>query len=121
LTVPAEKGDIRNLTNSPGVNERSPAWSPDGTRIAYFSDESGEYALHIASQDASGDVQKIDLGTPGSFFYNPRWSPDSKKIAYVDKRLNLWYVDLGESQAGARVPRHLHRIGADHRSGVVAR
>jgi tricorn protease len=94
LTVPAEKGDIRNLTNSPGVNERTPAWSPDGTRIAYFSDESGEYALHIARQDAAGDVQKIDLGTPGSFFYNPRWSPDSKKIAYVDKRLNLWYVDL---------------------------
>jgi len=94
LTVPAEKGDIRNLTNSPGVNERSPAWSPDGTRVAYFSDESGEYALHISRQDAAGDVQKINLGTPGSFFYNPRWSPDSKKIAYVDKRLNLWYVDL---------------------------
>jgi tricorn protease len=94
LTVPAEKGDIRNLTNTPGVNERSPAWSPDGTRIAYFSDESGEYALHIASQNGAGDVQKIDLGSPGSFYYSLRWSPDSKKITYVDKRLNLWYVDL---------------------------
>jgi tricorn protease len=94
LTVPAEKGDIRNLTNSPGVNERFPAWSPDGTRIAYFSDESGEYALHIRKQEGLGDVQKIDLGTPGSFFFFPTWSPDSKKIAYVDKRLNLWYVDL---------------------------
>jgi len=94
LTVPAEKGDIRNLTNTAGVNERSPAWSPDGLRIAYFSDESGEYALHVRKQDGSGDVQKIDLGTPGSFFFNPTWSPDSKKIAYTDKRLNLWYVDL---------------------------
>src|SRR5208282_6329893 len=37
---------------------------------------------------------KIDLGTPGSFFFFPTWSPDSKKIAYTDKRLNLWYVDL---------------------------
>jgi tricorn protease len=98
LTVPAEKGDIRNLTNTPGVNERSPAWSPDGTRVAYFSDASGEYALHIAKQDGTGDVQKIDLGSPGSFFYNPRWSPDSKKICYVDKRLNLWYVDLAKGQ-----------------------
>jgi len=98
LTVPAEKGDIRNLTNTPGVNERSPAWSPDGTRIAYFSDASGEYALHIAKQAGAGEVQKIDLGWPGSFYYNPRWSPDSKKICYVDKRLNLWYVDLAKGQ-----------------------
>ena len=48
LTVPAEKGDARNLTNSVGVHERSPSWSPDGTRIAYFSDASGEYELHVA-------------------------------------------------------------------------
>src|SRR5271170_7253746 len=47
LTVPAEKGDIRNLTRPPGVAERDPAWSPDGKSIAYFSDESGEYALHL--------------------------------------------------------------------------
>ncbi len=94
LTVPAEHGDIRNLTNTPGVNERSPAWSPDGARIAYFSDESGEYALHIRKQDGTAEVQKIDLGSPGSFYFNPRWSPDNKKIAYTDKRLNLWYVDL---------------------------
>ena len=48
LTVPAEKGDVRNLTNTPGAAERDPAWSPDGKSIAYFSDESGEYELHLA-------------------------------------------------------------------------
>ncbi len=94
LTVPAEKGDIRNMTNSPGIDERSPAWSPDGMKIAYFSDESGEYALHIQNQNGQGEPEKIDLGTSGSYFYLPTWSPDSKKIAYTDKRLNLWYVDL---------------------------
>ena len=94
LTVPVEKGDIRNLTNSPGIDERSPAWSPDGTKIAYLSDESGEYALHIKNQNGQGEPEKIGLGTPGSYFYFPTWSPDSKKIAYTDKRLNLWYVDL---------------------------
>jgi tricorn protease len=94
LTVPAEKGDIRNLTNTPGADERYPAWSPDGTKIAYFSDESGEMTLHIKNQNGQGEPQKIDLGTPPSYFCFPAWSPDSKKIAYADKRLNLWYVDL---------------------------
>jgi tricorn protease len=94
LTVPAEKGDIRNLTRTPGVAERDPTWSPDGQRIAYFSDESGEYALHVATQDGQGEVVKIGLGDPPSFFYSPRWSPDGRKIAYTDKRLNVWYVDL---------------------------
>lgn len=94
LTVPVEKGDIRNLTNTPGADERYPSWSPDGTRIAYFSDQSGEVALYIKNQNGQGEAQRIDLGTPPSYFYYPTWSPDSKKIAYADKRLNLWYVDL---------------------------
>jgi tricorn protease len=94
LTVPAEKGDIRNLTSSPAVADRDPGWSPDGKSIAYFSDESGEYALHLRDQNGLGPIRKIDLGQPPSFFYTPIWSPDNKKIAYSDKRLNLWYVDL---------------------------
>ena len=102
LTVPSEKGDIRNLTYTPGADERSPAWSPNGTRIAYFSDESGEYALYIKDQNGLGEAQKIDLGSPGSFFYFPMWSPDGKKLAYTDKRLNLWYVDL-EKKTPVRV------------------
>jgi tricorn protease len=94
LTVPGEKGDIRNLTRTPGVAERDPAWSPDGKWIAFFSDESGEYALHLVNQSGLGEVRKINLGNPPSYFYGPTWSPDSKKIAYTDKRLNLWYVDI---------------------------
>src|SRR5579863_3069931 len=94
LTVPAEKGNVRNLTRTTSVAERDPAWSPDGKSIAFFSDESGEYALHIVDQSGSGPVKKINLGNPPSFFYGTTWSPDSKKIAYTDKRMNLWYVDV---------------------------
>ena len=94
FTVPAEKGDVRNITNSPAVADRDPSWSPDGKSIAYFSDESGEYALHISPQNGLGTVTKIDLGKPPTFFYSPAWSPDSKKITYFDKRLNLWYIDV---------------------------
>src|SRR5260370_5173705 len=94
LPVPAEKGDVRNLTRAPSVADRDPAWSPDGKWIAYFSDESGEYALHLVDQSGLGAVKKISLGNPPSYFYGPTWSPDSKKIAFTDKRLNLWYVDI---------------------------
>ncbi|HKQ79792.1 MAG TPA: PDZ domain-containing protein [Blastocatellia bacterium] len=94
LTVPAEKGNARNLTNSSGAADRDPAWSPDGKWIAYFSDASGEYALHLSPQSGLGEVKKINLGNPPSYFYSPKWSPDSKKIAFTDKRLNLWYVDI---------------------------
>src|SRR5208282_4023788 len=94
LTVPAEHGDIRDLVNSPAVADRDPAWSPDGKWIAYFSDESGEYALHLRSQDGLSDIRKIKLGTPPTFYYSPVWSPDSKKIVYSDKRLKLWYLEI---------------------------
>ncbi|MHB1422657.1 MAG: S41 family peptidase [Gemmataceae bacterium] len=94
LTVPAEKGDIRNLTNTPGAAERDPAWSPDGKWLAYLSDESGEYELHIRPQNGLGKVKKLKLGDAPSYYYNPTWSPDSKRIAYQDKRTNVWCLDV---------------------------
>ncbi|HUE23938.1 MAG TPA: PDZ domain-containing protein [Bryobacteraceae bacterium] len=97
VTVPAEKGDARDVTNTTAVMERDPAWSPDGKTIAYFSDESGEYALHLRPQNGLGEVKKIDLG-PG-FYFAPRWSPDSAKIAYLDSHLALWYVDINAKKS----------------------
>ncbi len=98
VTVPAEKGDPRNLTNTPGVMERDPAWSPDGKSVAYFSDESGEYQLHIVQQDGKGETVKIDLAQSPTFYASPRWSPDSKRIAYADATQSLWYVDIEKKQ-----------------------
>lgn len=99
LTVPAEKGDIRNLSNTTGAAERDPAWSPDGKWVAYFSDESGEYELHLRPQDGRGETKKLKIGDGPSFFYDPTWSPDSSKIAYTDKKLNLWYVDVATGKS----------------------
>src|SRR5262249_26021778 len=61
VTVPAEKGDVRNLTHTTAVHERSPIWSPDGRWIAYFADDGGSYQLSIASQDGKGDARKLKL------------------------------------------------------------
>src|SRR3984893_4767095 len=93
LSVPAEKGDVRNLTNTTAAHERSPIWSPDGRRVAYFSDESGEYELRVRSQDGKGEPAHFAL--PGAGFYDrPVWSPDSKKIAYTDNSWSVFWIDL---------------------------
>jgi tricorn protease len=52
VTLPAEKGDMRNLTNTTAVHERHPAWSPDGKQIAYFSMKAGNtsYTCEIKTE-----------------------------------------------------------------------
>ncbi len=93
FTIPAEKGDVRNLTNSSGSAERAPVWSPDGRSVGWFSDASGEYKLMIAAQDGQSEPRAIAL--PGmSFAYTPSWSPDSRKILFTDVGLKLWVVDV---------------------------
>jgi tricorn protease len=106
ITVPAEKGDPRVITNTPGVMEREPQWSPDARTIAYFSDESGEYALHLKPQVGAGEVTRIPLDSK-AFPSGLRWSPDSKKIAFFDNKLVLWYVDL-ETKKPIRVDRNTY-------------
>ena len=93
VTVPAAKGDARDLTNTPGVHERSPVWSPDGRSIAFFSDEGGEYALHVRPADGKGKARVYKLAGNG-FYEAPAWSPDSRKIAYVDNSWTLYWLDL---------------------------
>ena len=93
FTIPAEKGNWRNITNSPGVRERLPVWSPSGEYIAWFSDRSGEYRLIIGTQDGMGETREIELPEP-NFNYTPAWSPDSKHLFYTDANLKLWLVDI---------------------------
>ena len=98
FTIPAEKGDVRNLTNSSRSAEREPAWSPDGKYISYFSDKSGEYALEIASPDGLTPPREVKLQNP-KHYYTPSWSPDSKKLVYTDTDLKVWVIDAASGQA----------------------
>lgn len=113
LTAPAEHGDIRNLTNTPGVMERTPAWAPDGKTIAYFSDESGEYALHIKSQSGEGETKKISLAGKSAYYFDPKWSPDSKHIAFTDNQLNLWDVEVATSKVAKVDTDYAYELGRD--------
>lgn len=92
ISVPKEKGTYRNLTNSPGVADRHPVWSPKGDKIAWFSDESGEYQLVVADQEGS-NPRSYSLPNP-TFYFEPDWSPDGNYIAYSDTDYNVWVISL---------------------------
>jgi tricorn protease len=98
FTIPAEKGDIRNLTHSSGSAERDPAWSPDGKFVSYFSDKSGEYKLVIEAQDGLTPPREITLKNP-THYYTPSWSPDSKKLLFSDTNLKVWVLDVATGDA----------------------
>lgn len=111
ITVPAEKGDPRNLTATPGAHERFPAWSPDGRYVAYFSDASGEYALHIHSQDGRGAARVLNLH--GAGFYNAiSWSPDSKKLCFADNARTLFWLDVASGRIAKIAQEPLYMPGA---------
>ena len=93
ITVPAEKGDDRNLSQSVGAHDRSPVWSPDGSRIAWFTDETGEYELRIGAQDGKGTPRKIRVSGAG-YYEDIEWSPDGKFISYSDNSHSLYLLDV---------------------------
>ena|GEM_PF-9902 len=98
LIFDSANGSYKNLTNTPGIAERYPIISPDNKSVAYMSDESGEYALHVRSLE-NDSVKKIQIEQKPSFYWGLVWSPDSRKITFPDRRLGLWLVDVATGTA----------------------
>lgn len=93
FSVPAEKGEIRNLTMTSGIRERDATWSPDGRWIAWLSDRTGEYEVWIRPADGTGEERQVTRD--GSVWrFEPLWSPDSRSLAFSDKNSRLWVLDV---------------------------
>lgn len=97
FTVPAENGPVINLTQTSGVAERYPSWSPDGKLVAYWSDRSGEYELTVRDLKNGGAERKLTAYGPG-FRYQIFWSPDSKKMAFIDKAMVVYVYDYEKNR-----------------------
>lgn len=93
FTLPKENGDWRNITRSTGAADRYPSWSPDGQKIAWFSDISGEYQLMVGDQSGLEKPKAYPIPNK-KFYYFPSWSPDNKFIAFTDTDYNLWNLEL---------------------------
>ncbi|MBP3191265.1 S41 family peptidase [Natronogracilivirga saccharolytica] len=93
FTVPARSGITRNLTQSSGVHDRNPVWSPDGEYVAFISDKTGEDEIYVKPQDGSGEKQQITTDAD-TYKYRMVWSPDSRKLLWADKKLRLNMVDV---------------------------
>lgn len=93
LSLPRENGSRRNLTQTPGAHDRNPIWSPDGEQIAWLSDASGEYQLHVGDRLGREEPKAFDLGGDG-FYYSPSWSPDGAHVLFNDKGNRIAFVTL---------------------------
>jgi tricorn protease len=113
FTAPIEKGPTRNLTNSSTAHEREARWSPDGARIAYVSDLTGEEEIWVTAQDGSGAPEALTTSSTERI-NDLDWSPDGKRIAFATKSGRLFVLDVG-SKIVTEVARDRSGNLGDHR------
>ena len=94
FTVPIEKGPTRNLTNSSNAHDKWARWSPDGKRIAFLSDRSGEDEVWLVDQ-AGGKPEQVTTGGQ-AMRYAPEWSAEGTHLAFSDKDGKLYVVTLAD-------------------------
>ena len=100
FSVPVDKGEIQNLTNTQGIREQSPSWSPDGKQIAFYSDATGEYELYLLENKKGAEARQITRNS-SAWKHAPEWSPLSSHLVYSDRTMKLWLVDIASGMQTA--------------------
>ena len=93
FNVPVKEGYSVNMTQSSGAFDHNPAWSPDGELLAYWSDKTGEYEIHLQTTDANSSARQLTRRGKG-FGYDLFWSPDSSKLAFIDETNTIFLVSV---------------------------
>ncbi len=93
FSVPAENGVIENLTQTPGIREIFPSWSPNGKYIAYHSDATGEYEVYLLENKKGAKPRQLTNGSK-AWKYETNWSPNSRYLVYSDRTMNLFLLDV---------------------------
>ncbi|MBQ5434966.1 MAG: PD40 domain-containing protein, partial [Bacteroidales bacterium] len=91
FNVPVYEGVTKNLTRTPGANERSGSISPDGKYIAYISDKTGETEVYLLTLETN-EVKQLTRNSD-TYIRSLFWSPDSKTLIYTDRKNRM--VSLG--------------------------
>jgi dipeptidyl aminopeptidase/acylaminoacyl peptidase len=83
----ADGGHVRRLTED-SADDRAPAWSPDGTQIAFYSDRDGNAEIYLmdVEADEQGSRQPRNLTNNPTEDWFPRWSPDGRQITFSSRR-----------------------------------
>ena len=93
FSLPAEKGPVVNISRSPGAHEREAEWSPDGSRIAWISDASGEYQIYTAPADKMTEATCLTDFKEG-YPSNLQWSPDGQKLYFSTLHWDVCELDV---------------------------
>lgn len=95
FTAPIEKGATRNVTNSSNAHDKHARWSPDGKRIAFISDRTGEEQVYLVDQDGFGKPDALTTRFAAQL-QAPEWSPDGKRLAFSDKDGKVFVLTVAD-------------------------
>jgi len=93
FVVPANGGSTVNLTRTQGIREFYPVCSPDGKKLAYISDKTGDYEIYTLDLDNPTKVEQLTQGHK-VWKFPVLWSPDGKMILFYDMNQKLQILDV---------------------------